>query len=257
MTVMSSLRFARLVPLIVICAAGCSQPPAAAGPPAPALASTPASDPAANSVAGPVLETFDAASYTYVRVRGPNGEIWAAAPQFAVKTGDRVRVPLEMPMKDFHSASLNRDFPLIYFVSGITSADAPPAPAPAAHGSPRAQSTVTTPMAAPPGGMTIASLWAGRKELADKPVTVHGVVVKYNPGILGVNWIHLQDGTGKAEDGSNDITVTSTDDLPIQLGDTIVAAGTAVVDRNIGSGYMYPVLVEKARLSAVRKTSGS
>ena len=258
MTVMSSLRFA---PLVMICVAGCSKPPAAQPAvgvtPAPAHASAPASDPAGNAVSGPVLETFDAASYTYVRVRGTNGEIWAAAPQFAVKVGDQVRVPLEMPMKDFHSASLNRDFPLIYFVSGITSTDAAAAPAPAAHGSVRAQSTVTTPMAAPAGGMTIASLWAARKELADKPVTVHGVIVKYNPGILGVNWIHLQDGTGKAEDGSNDITVTSTENLPIQLGDTIVAAGTAVVDRNIGSGYMYPVLVEKARISAVKKTSGS
>jgi hypothetical protein len=213
------------------------------------------------TVTGPVLETMDAASYTYVRVRGESGEIWAAAPQFPVKVGEQVSVPLEMPMKNFHSASLNRDFPVIYFVSKIGAAggatagqavDSDP------HGAARpAQSAVTTPMPAPPGGITIASLWADRKALAGKPVTIHGVVVKYNGGILGLNWIHLQDGTGKAADGSNDVTVTSTDDPGVKVGDTIVATGTAAVDKNIGAGYAYPVLLENAKISGVKKTAGS
>jgi hypothetical protein len=112
-------------------------------------------------------------------------------------------------------------------------------------------------MPAPAGGMTIASLWSERKALAGKPVTIHGVVVKYNPGILGVNWIHLQDGTGKAADGSNDVTVTATEDPGIRVGDTVVATGTVVLDKNIGSGYAYPVLVENARLSVFRKAAGS
>ena len=103
--------------------------------------------------------------------------------------------------------------------------------------------------------MTIASLWSGRKSLAGKPVTVHGVVVKYNPGILGVNWIHLQDGTGKAADGSNDVTVTTTDDVPVKVGDTLVATGTVATDKNIGQGYAYGVLVERAKVSPV-KTAG-
>ena len=105
--------------------------------------------------------------------------------------------------------------------------------------------------------MTIASLFADRKALAGKTVTIHGVVVKYNPGILGVNWIHLQDGTGTAADGSNDVTVTYTDDVPLALGDTVVATGTAAIDKNIGAGYAYPVLVEHARLIVTRKPAGS
>lgn len=208
---------------------------------------------------------MNASSYTYVRVQGDAGEIWAAAPQFAVKAGDRVRVPLEMPMTNFHSSALGRDFPLIYFVSSITPAngtsvsDAPAtAPAGDIHGSIRSQaSAVTTPMPAPPGGITIASLWGSRKTLAGKPVTIHGVVVKYNPGILGRNWIHLQDGTGKAADGSNDVTVTSSEDVPLKVGDTLVVTGTAVVDKNIGDGYQYPVLVENARIVSTKKTEGS
>jgi hypothetical protein len=108
-------------------------------------------------------------------------------------------------------------------------------------------------MPPPVGGMMIASVWAGRKDLSGKQITVHGVVVKYNPGILGVNWIHLQDGTGTAADGSNDITVTSTEPIAIGIGDVVVATGSVSVDKTIGEGYSYPVLVEKARLSVTKK----
>jgi hypothetical protein len=266
---MSSLVRAVVVLAVSIGVGACSrrQPAPAvqdAMKPAPAHgAPAPSAFPSGASVTGPVLETMNAASYTYVRVRGENGEIWAAGPQAPITVGDRVRVPLENPMQNFHSTSLNRDFPLIYFASQISTADgtaaaAAPAAADNPHGASRAEAaTVTTPMAAPAGGLTIANLWANRTALAGKPVTVHGVVVKYNPDILGLNWIHLQDGTGKAADGSNDVTVTFTDDVRIAVGDTVVASGTAAIDKNIGAGYSYPVLVEHARVSAVGKTAGS
>ena len=204
---------------------------------------------------------MNAASYTYVRLQGSNGDVWAAAPEFPVKVGDRVRVSLEMPMVNFHSASLKRDFPVLYFVTKITPADAPdaaPPPAPAAmHGAPAASpATLTRPMPAPAGGITIATLWADRKALAGKAVTIHGVVVKYNGGILGANWIHLQDGSGKAADGSNDITVTTADDVAVKPGDTILVSGTVALDKNIGAGYAYPVIVEHARVTPVT-TAGS
>jgi hypothetical protein len=204
---------------------------------------------------------MNAASYTYVRVKGDNGDVWAAAPEFPVKVGDRVRVSLEMPMANFHSASLNRDFPVLYFVTKISPADASDTaaapPPPAMHGAPAGSAaTVTTPMPAPPGGITIASLWADRKALAGKPVTIHGVVVKYNGGILGANWIHLQDGTGKTADGSHDVTVTTTDDVSLKPGDTILVTGTVALDKDIGAGYAYPVIVEHARVTPM-KTAGS
>jgi hypothetical protein len=200
---------------------------------------------------------MDAASYTYIRVRGESGEVWAAAPQFPVKVGQQVRIPLEMPMKNFRSTALNRDFPLIYFVTKVTVADGSVTSGASAasdpHGAQRPAPAVTTPMPPPVGGMMIASVWAGRKDLSGKQITVHGVVVKYNPGILGVNWIHLQDGTGTAADGSNDITVTSTEPIAIGIGDVVVATGSVSVDKTIGEGYSYPVLVEKARLSVTKK----
>lgn len=66
---------------------------------------------------GTVVETMDASNYTYVRVTTPSGEIWAAATQTKIAVGDKVIVPLTMPMQNFHSATLNRTFPTIYFTS--------------------------------------------------------------------------------------------------------------------------------------------
>jgi glutamate formiminotransferase len=60
-------------------------------------------------------------------VKTATGDIWAAATQFKVKVGDKVVVPLSMPMQNFHSGTLNRTFPLIYFTSTIQKEGAAPA----------------------------------------------------------------------------------------------------------------------------------
>jgi predicted acyltransferase (DUF342 family) len=106
---------------------------------------------------------------------------------------------------------------------------------------------IGTAAAAGKAGTTVAAVWKTRAALAGKTVTVRGKVVKYNGGILGVNWIHLQDGTGNEADGSNDITVTS--EAPAKLGETIAVTGTVTVNKDLGSGYKYPVIIEKATIA--------
>ena len=98
--------------------------------------------------------------------------------------------------------------------------------------------------------MTIAAVWKGRAALAGKTVTLRGKVVKFNPGILGVNWIHIQDGSGTAADATNDITITS--DAGTQVGNDITVTGTVVLNRDLGSGYKYPVLIEKATIATIK-----
>jgi len=104
----------------------------------------------------------------------------------------------------------------------------------------------TAPAPATPNMTSIASVWNSRTALAGKKITLHGTVVKFNGGILGVNWIHIQDGTGKAEDGTNDITITS--DMTAKVGDAITATGVVALDKDLGSGYFYKVIVEKATI---------
>jgi hypothetical protein len=204
-------------------------------------------------VNGTVVETMNAAKYTYVRVKTGSEELWAATGQFDVKVGERVTVPLEMAMENFHSQTLNRDFPSIYFVSRITREGETAAPAPSGqspHGATAptaaAAAPVTTPMLPPAGGTTVANVWANRATLAGKPVTVRGKVTKYNGGILGVNWLHIQDGTGDAGQKTNDLAITT--DATAKVGDIVTATGTLATDKDFGSGYAYPVILEKTTL---------
>lgn len=243
----------RGIVLSVLLLSACKQ----AAPPAQNAAAQSASQ-SETSVTGPVLETVDAAPYTYVRVKGQNGDIWAAAPQFPVKVGDRVVVPLEMAMKNFKSQTLNREFPIVYFATSIPrEGEAPAAGAGmpqmmSGHGASAAGAAPSQPIApmdAPQGGKTIAEVWAKRKTLGGQPVTVRGRVVKFNGGILGHNWIHLQDGTGKSADQSHDLTVTLAEDVTVAVGETITVTGTLTLDKDFGAGYAYPAILENARVA--------
>lgn len=93
-----------------------------------------------------------------------------------------------------------------------------------------------------PEARTVAEVIKGRVGLKDKTVLVRGRVVKVNSGIKGKNWLHLQDGTGSASDGSHDLIVTTTDTAAV--GDVVNARGTVRVDVVVGPGYAYDVLVE-------------
>jgi hypothetical protein len=124
---------------------------------------------------------------------------------------------------------------------GHALAQSPPASAP--------PEKVTTVIEPAKDGTTVAAVWKTRTALAGKKVTLRGKVVKYTSAVLGVNWIHIQDGTGRAADGSNDITVTS--EMETKVGDVITVTGTVAVNKDLGSGYNYPVIIEHA--SVVQK----
>ncbi len=82
-------------------------------------------------------KSMNAAGYTYVRVDLGDGEVWVASNRFSVEVGDRVTFPLETPMMDFHSESLDRDFSLVYFVSYVVpEGETPQTMAPAATNMP-------------------------------------------------------------------------------------------------------------------------
>jgi hypothetical protein len=97
------------------------------------------------------------------------------------------------------------------------------------------------------GGYTIAELFAQGRTLAGKEVLVRGKVVKFNSGIMDKNWVHIQDGTGYVTTNTHDLTVTS--DQAVSVGDTVLVKGQLTVDRDIGAGYKYPVMIEHAKFS--------
>jgi hypothetical protein len=207
---------------------------------------------AADIMTGTVVETMNASSYTYVQFDTGSKKIWAAAPTFQVKIGDKVNVPMGALMKNYQSKTLNRTFDEVYFVGAITVGDAklpasqmsggtagkPAAPAPAPV------KIDFTGIKKPKGGKTVAELYADKSSLSGKEVTVRGKVVKFSANIMNKNWIHLQDGTGA--EGTNDLTITTSSSA--KVGDTVVASGVIAINKDLGYGYKYDIIMEDAKV---------
>ena len=75
---------------------------------------------------------------------------------------------------------------------------------------------------------------------------LRGKVVKYNAEIMGRNWLHIQDGSGKAVANNHDLTVTTKE--TVTLGQVVLIEGRLTLNRDIGAGYVYPVLIEDAQV---------
>jgi hypothetical protein len=204
-------------------------------------------------LSGQVVETINTAGYTYVLLDTGENQVWAAAPQAEVKAGDSVAVPDAMPMSNYHSKSLDRDFDLVYFASGFIvngvgsapetgSGSLPPGHPPLQGGTPAKPNVDFSEIQIPAGGVTVGEICTDPTKLAGKAVAFRGKVVKYNPMILGKNWVHVQDGTGSP--GSNNLVVTT--DSQVKVGDTVLVNGTVTTDKDFGGGYKYKVIVENA-----------
>jgi hypothetical protein len=208
-------------------------------------------------VRGTVLKTMNSGGYTYMLLEFGEQKYWYATQETEVAVGDVVQLSMGMLMRDFYADSLDRDFDVIYFsgnmqnlsrpgaepvVTAAPAMTAPAHPAPAPVEAAKADVTV-----APfEEGKDIAWVYAGKDELAGQQVTLRGKVVKYNASILGWNFLHLQDGSGSASEGNNDMIVTTTAEAAV--GDTVVASGTIILDKDFGAGYSYPVLIEDASI---------
>jgi len=205
------------------------------------------------SLTGKVLEVQHTKSATYLRLQTPKGEIWAATQGPDVKKGMDVTLEETMIMTDFQSTALNRKFEKIVFgrLQG-TGTNAPHARTDlaAVHagiGTAPEVADVKVAKASGPIARTVAEIVNGKATLKDQTVLVRGKVVKYNPGILGKNWIHLRDGSGWAAERTNDVLVTSKS--ATKIGDVVLVKGVVRTDQDFGAGYSYPVMIEAIELA--------
>jgi hypothetical protein len=238
-------------------AASATAEPAAAAA-APDTVAQPPGD-GAQVVEGKILEVIDVPSYTYLRIEQGNESVWTAVSSTKVTVGQNVRVRAQTKMENFASSTLKRTFESIYFgvVDDGSSADAP-ASAPALSGDPHGAASPHQNAAEPdvpvgkvekapgPTGYRVGDVFSQKKALAGKTVQVRGVVVKATNGVMGKNFIHLRDGSGDAKAATNDLTVTL--DRAGNPGETVLVEGTVILDRDIGAGYRYDVLLENARV---------
>lgn len=224
------------------------------------------------AVQGKVLETIDAASYTYVNVDTGEATQWVAVPEADLEVGQEVSFESGMEMKDLESKTLGRTFDSVIFSRGEMVAGAgASAPAdtagsfedalrdeaagpgaahadiPASGGSMAAivpSSDVQVEKAEGENAYTVGELHARRNELNDQKVVVRGKVMKVSSMIMGKNWVHIQDGTGDAGSNTHDLVVTTLAEP--EKDSVVVVEGTLHADRDFGAGYRYDVIIEDA-----------
>jgi hypothetical protein len=201
------------------------------------------------TLSGKVLETMDSGGYTYLKLRTDSGDVWAAVQQTKVKVGSTATIAPQMTLDNFESKTLKRKFDHIVFgVAAGAGAPPPTQPAAAQHmAAPPDTGAISVPKADGANAYRIAEIWTEKEKLKDATVVVRGKVVKFLPGIMGKNWLHLRDGSGSREKGDDDITVTTNDSAAV--GDVVVVGGTLRIDKDFGAGYRYPVIVEEAKVS--------
>jgi hypothetical protein len=200
------------------------------------------------TLSGKVTDVKSAMGYTYAEVDTGQGKVWAAGPSTALKAGDTVSFPTVMPMRNFHSKSLNRDFDVLYFISAFENGKGEPIGG-EGQADISSQKPAAKPAAAPiatietlENGQSIAHIHANKDALKQKTVRVRGQVTKFNAGILGKNWLHIRDNSS-----SDDLTVTT--DGMSALGDVVIVEGQLQLDKDFGYGYRYPLIVENATIT--------
>lgn len=107
-------------------------------------------------------------------------------------------------------------------------------------------SKVSVTKAAGANAYTVQEVFANSAKLDKKKVVVRGKVVKVSTGIMGKNWIHLQDGSGTEAKKDHDLVCTSQETAA--AGDVITMSGVLAKNKDFGGGYKYSAIVENATI---------
>ena len=195
-----------------------------------------------------VEEVLQTPSYSYLLSNQDGQNQWFATLKLPAAVGDTYYYKGGHEMINFNSKELDMTFASVIFLEGVHSSEESLLSGSGRSGSPQitnsASSAIDSIIEPAEGGITIAELMANKSNYAGKKVKLKGKVVKYNAGIMGKNWLHLQDGTSNADE--NDITVTT--DMTVNVGDIITAEGVIAIDKDIGAGYFYKIILEDAKL---------
>lgn len=203
---------------------------------------------------GTVVSTGEAGNYSILELENNGKKFWIATTKINVKAGDKIKFQNGELMTGFYSQTLKKTFDEIIFTNFVSAngkilnvtnpydnndganhkKQAAVAQEPIKKGS----------VAKATDGYTVAELYNQKGILNGKSIKVRGKVVKYLSGIMGKNWIHIQDGSGQA--GTNDLTITTMAEA--KQGDTVLCTGKLVADKDFGQGYQYALILEDAAI---------
>jgi hypothetical protein len=213
-------------------------------------------DDASGNITGKVVETMNSGGYTYVCVENNGKKTWVAVPQMQVAVSSKMSFMPGGVMTNFTSKTLNRTFDSIIFSGGPVAAGSSKGspsgmpPGDAHNGSKTnvagLDKNIKVVKASGANAYTVAEVYEKRAALNTKQVTVRGKVVKFSQGIMGKNWVHLQDGSGDQQKSTHNLVATTQDTAAV--GDIVTVTGTFAKDKDFGAGYVYKAIIEDAKV---------
>lgn len=200
-----------------------------------------------------VDEVIESGSYSYIKYTQDGDEHWGAVSRQPIEEGKTYYYQNAMEMKNFHSKSLDRIFPSIWFINDFSNVSPESLTQKSAESDNLAQDHHIAKDAhqqikveKAEGGYSLAEIFENKSDLKNTEVLVKGQVVKLNKNIMKTNWIHIQDGT--SFNNLFDLTVTTNDEINFKVGDVITLKGKLVLNKDFGYGYKYDYLIENAKI---------
>ena len=207
---------------------------------------------------GKILSIENAMGYKYLKVDENGTEQWVAIANAPVKIGETIGYDKRTIMKDFKSKSLGKSFKEIIFASDVylpEKRDLSPiknlkdmlglsAPKPKTVEVKKEEKS-TKPFEEKEF-YTVEEAFIWKNLLKGKKIKIKGIVHKVARGIMKLDWVHIEDGTGNADKMNDDIVFT-TKNANIKAGDKVIATGKVVVDKDFGYGYFYKVIVQESK----------
>ena len=202
-------------------------------------------------ISGAVAEILDVADYTYIKIVQNDSFTWLATNKIELNKGDHIEFAENDPFYDFESKTIERTFEKIYFVAdisvnGVSTADFTSSLEDTDLTSETTTSTSrkTDPKETSHSFTTLADLLDKPDPFVDQSVEISGKVVKVNNEVMGRNWVHLVDQSLAQK--KQDLTLTT--QATVQVNQVVVMRGRLALNRDFGSGYSYPVIIEDAVL---------
>lgn len=186
-----------------------------------------------------VKEVIQTSGYTYLRVKEGEKEHWLAVVKINAMVGQTYTYDDAVAMNNFTSKELKRTFTEVYFLGKLTLI-----PNPAKNKSNESKTKAKSDKLQKGEKITIAKLIENKTSYSGKAVLVTGKVTKFSSGIMGKNWIHIEDGTSYS--GKFDLTVTINQE--VKVGDTVTVEGEITINKDFGSGYFFEVIMEDGEI---------
>ena len=198
-----------------------------------------------------IKEIIPGNKYVYVLVEEDGRSFWISSGKQQLKKGDTYYYNESILKTQFESKEHNKVFDTLYLVTSLIPEEHGKGIHGLSPGSPGdkqleivkksiVEEQDSTAVFA--GLISIADLVADPEKYAGKKIELKGMCTKVNIGIMGRNWVHLQDGS------KDDYDLVITTSEMVDKNNEVTIRGIVKLNIDLGSGYSYPILVENGVL---------